>query len=120
LFTICIYIAKNVYTGRTEINKAKEYIDNSWLEAFDGKAVARAANVSPSHLYALFRSNTGMTINDYYKRVKVEHIKEKLADENLTIAEAFSFCGADSRGGFSKTFKELTGMTPTEYRNSLK
>ena len=120
LYTICLFLVKNMYKGKPEIAKAKKYIDEHWLDEFDAEAVARMVCVSASHLYLLFRNNTGMTMNDYYKQVKVEHIKEKLVDKNLTIAEAFSFCGADSRGGFIKTFKELTGMTPTEYRNSLK
>ena len=59
-------------------------------------------------------------ILDYHKKVKLDHIKEKLMDKNLTIAEAFSFCGEDNRGTYTRTFKEMTGMTPTEYRNNLK
>jgi len=34
-------------------------------------------------------------------------------------AGIFIACGEDSRGAFVRTFKELTGMTPTEFRNSL-
>jgi AraC-like DNA-binding protein len=112
--TICFFTVKRTYV------KVKQYIDEHWLDEYDDKAIAKAINISPSHLYALFRSNTGMTMYDYYKKVKVEHIKEKLKDEKLSIAEAFSFCGEDNRGAFVRTFKEYTGMTPTEYRNSMK
>jgi len=109
-----------MYQGRQDVVKAKEYIDNHWLDEFDSKAVGKALNISHAHLRALFKQHAGMTMHDYYKKVKVGHVKGKLADRNLSIAEAFTACGEDSRGAFVRTFKELTGMTPTEYRNSFK
>ena len=118
--TICFFTVKNIYHGNPEIVKVKQYIDEHWLDEHDDEAIAKAVNISASHLYALFRSNTGMTMYDYYKSVKVEHIKEKLKDGKLNIAEAFSFCGVDSRGTFARVFKEITGMTPKEYRSGLK
>jgi AraC-like DNA-binding protein len=119
LYTVCVFIIKNVYMGKSEIAKAKQYMDEHWLDEFDAEAVAKSVCVSPGHLGVLFKNNTGITMNNYYKKVKVDRIKEKMADKNLTVAEAFSFCGEDSRGAFVRTFKELTGMTPTEYRNNL-
>jgi transcriptional regulator GlxA family with amidase domain len=112
-------IVKNVYSGKPEIANAKKYIDEHWLDEFDVEAVAKFVCVSPKHLNMLFKSNTGMTMNDYYKKIKVDRIKEKLIDKNLTVAEVFSLCGEDNRGAFGRTFKDLTRMTPTEYRNSL-
>jgi len=60
-----------------------------------------------------------MPPGDYHKRVKVNHIKEKLADKNMMIAEAFAACGEDSRGTYARVFKEVTGTSPKEYRASL-
>ena len=119
VYTIAFFTVKNIYIGRTEIAKAKEYMNDNWFDEFNASAIAKAANISRSHLHVLFRDNVGMTMNDYYKRIKVNHIKEKLADKNLSIAQAFSLCGEDSRGTYARVFKELTSMTPTEYRNSL-
>ncbi|MCL2513612.1 MAG: AraC family transcriptional regulator [Oscillospiraceae bacterium] len=118
--TITFYTVKKMYHGKPEIVETKKYIDEHWLDEFNEDVIAKAVNFSPSHLRLLFRNNTGTTMYDYYKSVKVDHIKEKLADKNLTVAEAFSFCGEDSRGWFGKIFKQLTGMTPTEYKDSLK
>jgi AraC-like DNA-binding protein len=61
-----------------------------------------------------------MPPGEYHKKIKIEHIKEKLADKSLTIKEAFAVCGEDSRSKFAKKgFKKLTGMSPSEYRKSL-
>jgi len=118
-YVINTFNINRVYKGIPEVAAAKEYIDSHWLDKFDAYAVARAVNVSYSSLAHLFKQHEGMTLQAYYQQVKVDHIKEKLADKNLTVAEAFSFCGEDSRGSFAKTFREMTGMTPKEYRNSL-
>ena len=115
-----VIIVKSIYKGHPDVAKAKEYIDSHWQDGFDANAVARAVCVSQKHLAALFRQSTGEGMKDYYKKVKVEHIKEKLMDKRLSIAEAFSLCGEDNRGAFGRTFKKLTGMTPKEYKNSLK
>ena len=118
--TICFFTIKSIYNGKPEIVSAKKYIDEHWLDTFDDEAVARAVNVSLSHMRLLFKTNEGMTMKDYYNSVKLNHLKEKLDDKNLNIAQAFSFCGLDSRGWFGKVFKQTTGMTPTEYKNNLK
>jgi len=115
---IYVFILKRMYRGIPEVVKAKEYIDNHWREEFDVGAIARAIFISQKHLATLFKQNTHMKLIDYYKKVKVDHIKRELLNKSLSIAEVFSYCGEDNRGAFGRTFKELTGMTPKEYRNS--
>ena len=61
-----------------------------------------------------------MTPSEYFKKVKVDHLKEKLADKTLSIKEAFAACGEDSQGWVVKIFKEVTGISPKNYRESLK
>jgi AraC-like DNA-binding protein len=117
-YVVCVFVVKRMYKGRPDVARAKEYIDSHWLYEFDPNTVAKSLNISPKHLAVVFKQHTGMTLHDYYNKVKVDHIKEKLKDKNLLIAEAFSLCGEDNRGAFVRTFKELTGMTPSEYRNS--
>jgi len=113
-----MFVPKRIYQGLPQVAKAKEYIDNHWREEFDDDSVAKAVNISSRSLYRLFKQHIDMTPKDYYYKVKLGHLKEKLQDKTLSVAEAFSACGEDSRGRFAKTFKEMTGVTPTEYRNS--
>jgi len=116
---MAVFVPKRMYKGLPQVAKAKEYIDSHWREKFNYGAVSSAANLSRSSLYPLFRQHVGMTLKDYYDKVKLDHIKEKLQDKSLSIDEAFSACGADNRGWFAKIFKGKTGMTPTEYRESI-
>jgi transcriptional regulator GlxA family with amidase domain len=119
-YVVCVFIVKNLFQGKRDLTRAKEYIEAHWRDAFDKIAIAESINLSVRQLYYLFKEDAGTTPHDYYKKCKVGHIKEKLADKDLTITEAFAACGESSRGSFSRIFKETVGLSPSQYRASLK
>lgn len=119
VFVVFFFVMKKMYYDRPDVVKAKEYIENNWLEKYDPKALASHVNMSVNNLYCIFKKHAGMTPGDYYRNCKVEHIKQALADKNISIKEAFAACGADSQGAFGKIFRKLCGMSPLEYRNTL-
>jgi len=116
VFVVFVCIFKKLYYGRTEVAKAKEYIDEHWRGEFDAQSVAKIVNISVTQLYKLFKQQTGMTPGEYQKKCKVERIREKLADKNLSIKEAFAACGEDSQSRIARVFKKLTGLSPAEFR----
>ena len=119
-FIVCVFIVRSLYLGRPDIAKAKQYLDEHCHSEYDAHAAAKSANMSVSQLYNIFTKHTGMTPGDYHRRAKVEYIKEKLLDTNLSVKEAFASCGENSRGWILKLFKETTGMTPTEFRTEFR
>lgn len=118
-YVVNIFVVKRMYQGRPDVAKAKEYMNSHWQDEFNPNAVAKAVNMSTSQLYSLFKQHTEMAPGDYYKKCKVDHIKEKLEDKTLTIAEAFAACGEDSRGTYARVFREITGVSPKEYRMNI-
>ena len=116
-FVISVCIVKNLYQGRPDVVRAKEYLDTHWEGEYVPEDIAKSMNMSVSHLYKIFKEHTGMTPGDYRKKVKVEHIKEKLADKNLSVKEAFAACGEDSQGWILRVFKKMTGLTPAQWRS---
>jgi len=120
LWVVCVFAVRNLYMGRPDVVRAQEYIETHWQEKFDPKALAKYVNMSVSQLYSIFKKHTDMTPGDYYRTQKVEHIKEKLADKNLSVKEVFAICGEDSRGAYAKIFKKLTGHSPAQYRENMK
>lgn len=115
---VSIFITSKLYSGKEEIIKGKEYIENHWQERFDITAVAKASGLSKTQFTRLFESCTGVTPHSYYLNVKINILKEKLLDTNLSITEAFSACGLDYNGHYAKVFKSQVGITPSAYRKS--
>lgn len=118
-YIVGIQIIRRIYRGKQEIEKAKEYIETHWLDAFDVNETAKAASLSRTHFSRLFKKNTGMTPHDYYISFKIERLKDKLSDLNLSISQAFAACGLDYNGHFAKVFKQKTGCSPSQYRKSV-
>jgi AraC-like DNA-binding protein len=118
VFVICVFSIKNVYYGHPDVVKIKEYIENHWREEFNAEAVANALHISERQLYKFFKNHTKMSPKDYYNKYKVEHLKERLADKNLSVKEAFAACGEDSRGTYAKIFKSIVGVSPKVYKDS--
>ena len=118
-YVVFISLIKSIYKGRNEIALAKEYMLENWLLDFDLKKIAESSGLSIYHFSRLFKKNTGVTPFLYYKQIKINKLKEKLLDLNLSISGAFDTCGVDYNGNNRLLFKQMTGVTPVQYRNDM-
>lgn len=116
IYVVALLINRRVYRGKEEIEKAKEYIENHWMERFDAGETAKAACLSKAHFTKLFKKHTGVTPHEYYSNYKISKLKEKLLDTNLSIAQAFAACNMDYNGHSARLFREKVGISPSEYR----
>lgn len=107
---------RRIFHGKCEIVQAMAYIAGHSMERLDVDAMARSAGLSQAHFTRLFKKHTRLTPHAYFMTCKIDQIKARLLDENLTIAQAFSACGVDYSGHYAKVFKKSTGQTPMEYR----
>lgn len=72
-----------------------------------------------THLCTFFKEKTGMSIYQTYLKFKIDEAK-KLIRKNKTFAEIADLLAFDSISTFAFVFKKHVGMTPSEYRNSIK
>ena len=115
-FVIIIYITSRMYSGKEEITKGKEYIENHWLTKFDLDAAAKASGLSRGYFEKLFKTHTGFTPHDYYLNIKIRMLQKKLIDSNLSVSRAFEECGMEYNSYYVGVFKDRTGMPPMQYR----
>lgn len=116
IYIAAFLINRRVYHSKNEIEKAKEYIENHWLDRFDLSETAKAACLSKTHFAKLFKKHTGVTPYEYYTNYRIGKLKEKLLDTNLSIAQAFAACNMDYNGHSARVFKDKTGLSPSAYR----
>ena len=111
-----LLITRRVYKGKVSIANAIEYLGNNWDQEYNLNEAAKAAGLSPHHFSRVFKSDVGMTPYSYYRKLKMEHLMEKLRDTNLTVKEAFDACGLEYNGYSFSVFKKQVGVTPRKYR----
>jgi transcriptional regulator GlxA family with amidase domain len=81
--------------------------------------LAQTVNLSPSHLYHLFKSETGESPRRYLKTLRMRRAKELLETTFMSVKEIVAVTGANDGSHFVRDFKKQYSMTPTEYRRAL-
>lgn len=80
--------------------------------------IAEFAGMNPEYLTKLFKKNTGYTLKEYIVNEKMESAKMLLATTTLPVTLISSHVGYGNYSNFTRSFKQLTGCTPMEYRKS--
>ena len=99
------------------ISQAKQYIQAHYSEALSLDNLSNQVGFSPSYFSTLFGKETGKTFTEYLTGVRIEEAKKLLRDSNIYIELICKMVGRNDSKRFSKTFKKVTGISPTEYRN---
>lgn len=74
--------------------------------------------ITSSYLSTFFKENVGDTFLNYLTRLRVEHAKELIRTTNLSMGEIAQRVGYASGNTFTRIFKKVEGITPTQYRES--
>lgn len=99
------------------ISKAILYIENhQHNKNLNIKSLAYDLAISPSWLSICFKKETGFTVKEYVKRVRIESAKELLQQGNYKVYEVADMVGFNSSQYFSKVFYNATKQLPQHYR----
>ncbi len=82
------------------------------------KELAETFHVNSSYLSALFSESTHVNLKQYLTTKKISEAKNLLL-KDLSLSDIAYECGFSSCSHFITVFKQITGMTPREYRKSL-
>lgn len=74
---------------------------------------------NPSYLSRFFKSKLNKNYLTFVTEIRIRYAQQCLADPQMLITDACKMCGYKSYKHFVKTFKNITRMTPTEYRKQL-
>lgn len=103
------------------INKSIDYIKENLHEELSLEKLAALSSFSKFHFHRIFKSVTGKTINEFIKNAKIERALFFLMNNpSKTISEIANDCGFLSISSFSRSFREVRQMTPSEWREQYK
>ena len=94
------------------------YIEHNYADNITLENIAPLFGYNSSYLGRIFSKKMGETFNSYLARVRIEHSKQMLRQEDTkiyVIAEKVGYHNADY---FHIKFKKYVGMSPAEYRKS--
>jgi AraC-like DNA-binding protein len=80
------------------------------------KELAAAARVTPNHLTTIFAQRTGQSFTRFLAEQRLLRAKELLGDLTLHVNEIARRVGYDDPGYFARRFRQLTGLSPREWR----
>ena len=102
------------------INLSIKFIEHNYSRLISVNDIAASAGISRSHLYRLFTQELNITPNEYLIQYRLNNACKLLRDSNINISEAAYSSGFSDPLYFSRVFKRVKGMTPTEYASAEK
>lgn len=97
----------------------KEYIHQNYQNIIDLSIIADNFGFSASYLTKIFLKCEGITPSKYIKQYRISIAKQLLRNEDIPISTISSQTGFSDQFHFSKTFKSVMGISPTQYRNQI-
>lgn len=98
---------------------AIEYIHKHYTSKISLEQAAEMLHISPTYLSMLFKQQTGVNFIDYLNRYRIQRSKEFLKDIDRKVYEVANMVGIQDEKYFHALFKRYTGLTATQYRDSL-
>src|SRR3979490_3402098 len=96
--------------------RARDAMDRAYAEPLNVRAVATVAHISEAHFIRSFRAAFGETPHRYLQRRRVERAMFLLRETERNITDICLDVGFASLGTFSRTFRDIVGVNPTDYR----
>lgn len=102
----------------TQIRPAINYIDANFDKQISLADIAHASHLSVSRLAHVFKEQMNITIIDYLTSVRIERAKQLLLATSQSCTEICFQVGYNNQSYFTRTFKELVGMSPRQFREN--
>jgi AraC-like DNA-binding protein len=101
-------------SGDYRISKVVRYISLHYRQKLMVKDLAAQVDIDPDYLGTLFKRETGMHVNDYIKKVRIDHAEDMLRSGKYKVQEVSDYCGFCDKVHFFRSFKSLRGFPPSK------
>ena len=98
----------------------KRQFENEYDKPFTLAMLAKQHSLSVSSLSHRFKSATGVSVMEYLKSCRMANAKQMLAETECSMGEIVERCGFSDGSNFSREFRKLTDMSPSDFRKKYK
>lgn len=111
------YLEEEEGGARREVVQIRNYIQHHYNENnLSPENLAAMVYLSPGYLSAVFKEETGVTMNRYVREVRMNKARELLENTNMKISGISEKVGFSSSTYFCRSFREFFGVSPESCR----
>ena len=93
----------------------KQYMEQNFIEISSVKEVADHFFYSREYISRLFRQYLNTSVSNYIKALRITY-SQRMIEQGCSISEACYQSGFENMSTFIRTFRNISGTTPSEYR----
>ena len=94
------------------------FIRRNYMQQLDLQAIADQVHLHPNYLCDLFKKHTGQTVMYHLHSTRIDTAKYLIENSQLNISQIAERSGYRNESGFYQKFKKLTGMTPSQWKET--
>ena len=103
------------------VKEATEYVEQNISDSdLSVESLSTALSMSRVHLYKKLLSLTGNTPSEFIRLIRLRRAEQLLRQSQLSVAEISYAVGFNNPRYFSKYFREMYGMTPSQFKETNK
>lgn len=102
-----------------KVSQVIEYINDHYYEPISLVDMAEKFYMSPSYLSKLFKNTTNFTFTEYLNSVRIKNSQTLLENPDYRIIDVAQKSGFTNNTHFTRVFKDITGMCPTDYKKMI-
>jgi AraC family transcriptional regulator len=102
------------------LQQARDLLHARFAERLTLAELAHDVGVHPVHLAQAFHKSYQRTVGDYVRQLRIEYACRELAASETPIVQIALAAGFCDQSHFTRTFKRLIGVAPSQYRESLR
>lgn len=104
----------------SHVTAALDWMQTHYASPLNLETMCLELGVSLSHLSRQFHKEFGITLIAYLTQIRLEHAVQLLLNTDASIQEISADCGFSSSNYFTKIYKKVLHITPTQYRKQHK
>lgn len=98
------------------IKMVKSYVQNHYAQQIKLEEMSEMAGFNSAYFSTMFKKETGQTLTEYILQVRMEKARELLKNKEIKVNDIPELIGIGDAKYFSKQFKKVSGLTPSQYR----
>lgn len=113
------YLKPETHREKT-VRKAIEYLQVNYPEKISQTELATSLGMSSAYFSMAFHQITGTSFSEYLLKIRIMSAVKLLGQHNVPVSSVCFEVGFNDHSYFSRVFKRMVGLSPSEYKKSKK